>query len=255
MIAELLLRFEPEGEGLLREISRHIDDHMLTSIASADYGRDVDQHLAALRQIRDTGTFPPKMYWFPAEVLELFRWSDSGCGDLARGETDEFVHWARAFCCVALLRATRDPWNYGDGLSTGETTIRLILSLRALKADFITLSVRFFAWLLLPSEREWPDDSQDCAYGIALLWFALQRTPPVDDETLISLAKWVIQLAREAYSDLIFGGSSVPIRMGVGNPPPSHWDALGPALFDLELSTRATELQDLIKLIGLELAG
>lgn len=48
MIAELLNRFEPEPVGLLREISKHISDDMLMEIAAADYGQDIEKHLATL---------------------------------------------------------------------------------------------------------------------------------------------------------------------------------------------------------------
>lgn len=253
MIDELLKRFEPEPEGLLRDISKHIDDEMLEQIASADYGLDVERHFAALQQIRDTGMFPTEMYWFPAEVLELYRnsWIENMEMELGRYE---FESWARAFCCASLLRATREPWNYGDGMATDATTIRLILSLRALPVDFTPQAVRFFAWLLANSKPEGSDD-QVCAYGIALLWFALLRTPSYDDETLISLVNWIVRRAKELYSELLFDAGQLPLRMGVGNPPPSPWESLGAGLFDLDLGARAPELKELVQLIGVELAG
>jgi len=254
MIIELLNRFEPESEGLLREISKHIDDEMLAWIASADYGQGQDEHLVALRQIRDTGTFPPEMVWYPAEVLELIRFSEPEDPEWKPGRTGEFGHWMRAFSCAALLRATRDPWNYGDGIATDKATIQMIHSLRTLPVDFTPQAVRFLAWLLLHSEPEGRDD-QVCAYGIGLLWFALQLASPLPDETLILLAKWIVRRAEELYPNLIFEGNSIPLRMGVGNPPPSRWDSLGAALFDLDLSKRTPELRELVQLIGSELAG
>jgi hypothetical protein len=254
LITELLNQFEPESEGLLRGISAHISDQMLRRIAEADYGQDVDKHLEGLRQIRDEGTFPPNMSWFPAEVLELFRYPDPGSRDPKLGEDDQFVHWALAFCCVALLRATQMPWNYGDGISTDRSTIRLILSLGALAVDFTPEAVKFFAWLLTNSNPEGVDN-QVCVYGSSLLWFALNRTPCVEDETLIYLAKWVVRRAKEFYPELIFDSGALPLRMGFGNPPPSPWVELGAALFDLDLRARATELKELIQQIGLELVG
>jgi hypothetical protein len=254
MIAELLSQFEPESEGLLREISAHTSDRMLQTIAEADYGQDIDKHLAALLQVRDAGVFPKDMHWFPGEVLELFRHSEPGRGDLEKGEDDEFVYWARAFCCAALLRATHDPWNYGDGIDTEKTTIQLIHSLRALPADMTPQAVRFFAWLLLHSNPE-GRDAQVCAYGLALLWFSLQLTPLIADKTLTLLTKWIIRRAKQLYANLIFESDSLPLRMGLGNPPPSRWDSLGAAFFDLDLCARAPELKELIQQIGLELAG
>jgi hypothetical protein len=64
LIEELLNRFEPESDGLLREISKHIDDEMLMEIARADYGEEQDDHLAALRKLRDTCAFQRKWAGF-----------------------------------------------------------------------------------------------------------------------------------------------------------------------------------------------
>ncbi len=148
MMGQLLNRFQPESASLLRAISRNTSDQMLERIASSDYGQDIDRHLVDLRQIRDNGVFPKEMYWYPAEVLELFRHSEPGCGDPKRGEDDEFIHWARAFTCAALLRATREPWNYGDALSRNFSTLRPIYSLRALAVD-LSPQAKFFVWLLI----------------------------------------------------------------------------------------------------------
>jgi hypothetical protein len=252
MIVETLNRLEPESEGLLRDISAHISDEMLEEIAAADYGQDMEQHFAALKQIRDTGLFPTEMYWFPGEVLELYRNSWIENMEMRQGRF-EFEAWARAFCCAALLRATREPWNYGDGISTGYTTIRLIHSLRALPVDLTPQVVKFFAWLLANSEPEGVD-GQVCAYGIALLWFALHRNPPVEDEALISLVKWITRRANELYSEFVFDAGQPPLRMGVGNPPPSPWAEVGSAIFDLDLSGRTPELRAAVQEIGLELA-
>ncbi len=76
MIAELLNRFEPEPEGLLRAISRNIDDEALLCISDADNGDDAVEHFVALERIRDESIFPISMGWVPGEVLELIRWSE-----------------------------------------------------------------------------------------------------------------------------------------------------------------------------------
>ncbi len=227
---------------------------MLEWISTADYGLRADEHLAALRQVRDTGTYPEEMHWCPMEVLELIRWSEPENPNWKPGRTGEFGHWMRAFSCAALLRATREPWNYGDGLSTDKTTIHLILSLRALPVDFTPQAVTFLAWLLLNSEPE-GQDSQVCAYGIGLLWFALQLNSPIPDETLVSLAQWVARRAEEFYVKHYCGSDPYLRRIGIDDPPPSTWELLGIALFDLDLSGRSPELREWVGLIGQELAG
>jgi len=129
----------------------------------------------------------------------------------------------------------------------------MILSLRVLPVDFTPQAVKFLAWLLLNSEPEGQDE-QVCAYAIGLLWFALHLSPAAKDETLIDLAKWIDRRSKELYKDLSSGTDGLPLRMGVGNPPPSPWKLLGTMLFDLNLSVRSPELRDWVALIGQELA-
>jgi hypothetical protein len=145
-----------------------------------------------------------------------------------------------------------------------------------LPIDLTRQAVKFFAWLLLHAEAR-GRDSQVCVYGVALLWLAIQLNPQIADETPIRLAKWLVPRAKELYvkrrarklyanpirrrmEDIRLEmhksrGGSLPLRRVVGNPPPSPWDLLGAALFDLDLGARAPELKELIQQIGLELVG
>jgi hypothetical protein len=254
MIAELLNQFEPEPDGLLHEISRQIDDQMLESIAAADYGGSgQEEHLAALRQIRDTGTFPKEICWYPAEVLELIRNSNPEDHNHKPGAIGPFGHWIRAFSCAALLRASREPYNYLGDPAPDYSLIQLIHSLRVLPVDFSPQATRFLAWLLLHSDPEGRDEDV-CAYGIGLFWFALQLSTFVPDETFVLLAEWIVRRVKEHYAHSFSPEYSFPPRMGVGNPPPSPWQSLGGLLFDLDLSGRSPELREWVKFIGLELA-
>lgn len=112
MIAELLNRFDPEPDVLLRAISGHVSDEMLEWISTADYGSRADEHLTALVQVRDTGTFPEELHWCPMEVFELIRWSEPDDPNWKPGRTGEFGQWMRAFSCAAILRAELEPYNY-----------------------------------------------------------------------------------------------------------------------------------------------
>lgn len=252
MIDEFLNSLNPESEGLLREISKHISDEMLEWISRADYGEDAEKHLVALRQIRDTGTFPAKMYWYPGEVLELSRWSPLEELHPDVGWATEVDHWMRAFCCAALLRATREPYNYGDGISTDDSIVRLILSLNALPVDLVATAAKFLAWLLLSSEPE-GNDEQVCAYGLGLLWFALARRPHVPDGGIGMLLEWIERRVQELYPGMLMG-NQLPLRMGVGNPPPSLWGLLGVMLGDLDLNERSEEIQATVKIFAERLA-
>jgi hypothetical protein len=263
VIVDLLKQFDPQSDGLLRRISEYVNDDMLKCISMADYGQDVDCHLAALRLVRDIGAFPQKMYWCPAEVLELIRWSEPEDPDWKPGESGEFGHWMRAFCCAALLRATREPWNYGDGLGTDSTLVQLIFSLCALPIDFTSEAVSFLAWLLMHSDPE-GRDVQVCAYGVGLFWFALKHPAHFPDESLISLAQWVIRRPDEICespasalrrADAVSEGHPAidgdGLReMVLGCQKRSAWEVLALKFTELDLSARSTDLQKWVRVVA-----
>lgn len=263
MIVELLKLFEPESEGLLRQISQHVDDEVLEQISMADYGEEAEGHLTALRQVRDTGTFPEPMHWCPAEVMELIRWSEPEDPDWKPGQTGELGHWMRAFSCAALLRATREPWNYGDGVGTDSTLIQLVLSLCVLPVDFTLETAKFLAWLLLNSDPD-GSDGQVCAYGVGLFWCALKHPARFADESLISLAQWIFRRADEIYespasalrrADAASEGrppeSGDGLRqMVISCQKQSSWEALALKFLDLDLSNRSSGLHLCAQAIG-----
>jgi len=245
MIVGLLNRFEPEPDGLLRQISERVDDEVLEWISVADYGNRADEQMAALRQVRDTGTFPKEMYWCPAEVMELIRWSEPDDPDWKPGRADEFGHWMRAFSCAALLRATREPWNYGDGVGTDSTLVQLALSLNALPIDFTAQAVKSLAWLLLHSDPEGPD-GQVCVYGIGLLWFALKHPGPFPDESVILLSRWIARRADEIYEN----GLREMVNRCLKK---SSFERLAIKLLDLDLTRRSSDLRVWVQMIGEQL--
>jgi hypothetical protein len=253
VIVELLNTFNPELEGLLREISKHIGDDMLAEIADADYGRQQEEQLLALRPIRDTGKFPDKMHWFPMEVLELIRWSEPEDPTWRPGRTGEFGHWMRAFSCAAILRAEHEPYNYSDG-ATDSTVVQLIFSLQSLPVDFTSLAVKCFSWVLVHSDPDGRND-QVRVYGVALLWFALQVVPSVPDEALLSMAQWVVRRADELNWRPNSEGRSGLRQMVLDCQNQRAWELLGVQLCGLDLSQRDPELQEWVALIGRELAG
>src|SRR5436305_280319 len=111
----LLAVFPPSADRLLDVARQQVDDGMLREIAAADYGRDVDIHLAALRPIRDQGIVPAPLGWHPGEVLELIRWSDPEDPAHKPGATGRRGHQMRAFACAALLRTAME--NGCDGVA------------------------------------------------------------------------------------------------------------------------------------------
>ncbi|WP_109484316.1 hypothetical protein [Occallatibacter savannae] len=253
MITELLGKFEPDGDVLLRSISAHVTDEMLECIAQADYGCDFDAHLAALRQLRDTGDLPATESWVPLEVLQLTRWSDPENPEWKPGSTGEFGHWIRAFSCAAILRAEHEPWNYKyNDESTSSTTIQLLLSLDSLPVDLNREAARNFAWLILKSDPEGENDSIR-EYGVTLLWFALHLKPAVPDADLISLAEWVVRRADELKWDPRVAEFSGLKGMVIGCQKRSAWEMFGLKLSELDLSGRSTELKTWVRLIAEQL--
>jgi hypothetical protein len=253
MIVDILNRFEPEPDLLLRAISVYVSDEMLDCISMADYGDRADEHLLALRQVRDTGTFPEEMHWRPMEVFELIRWSEPDDPNWKPGRTGEFGHWMRAFSCAAILRAEHEPWKYpyNDG-STDSTVIQLIMSLQALPIDLNRQAAYHLAWLILQSEPEGNNDSVR-EYGIALFWFALHLVPHVPDADLISLAQWTIKRADELNwnpSLKEFPGLKV---MVIGCQKRSAWETFAVRLAEQELPGRSSDLQTWVKLIAEQL--
>ncbi len=87
MIEELLERFEPDGDVLLRAISAHVTDEMLELISQEPIMEtDANEYFAALRLRCDqAGSFPADMARVPMEVLELIRWSEPDRSELEAG--------------------------------------------------------------------------------------------------------------------------------------------------------------------------
>jgi hypothetical protein len=56
---------------------KSISEAELNYIAAADYGRDIEQHKNALKEVifLQDGVKKKGQYWYPYEVIELNRWS------------------------------------------------------------------------------------------------------------------------------------------------------------------------------------
>jgi hypothetical protein len=174
----------------------------------------------------------------------------------------------RAFSCAALLRATREPWNYGDGLGTDSTLVQLVLSLSAVPVDFTAQAVKSLSWLLLNSDPE-GRDKQVCAYGLGLLWFALRNPDSFPDELLGELAQWVDRRANEIFEsaastlrreDAVSDDVPTPAgdglrEMVVSCQNQSSWEQLAIKFIDLDLSARSSEVQMQVQTIGGQLLG
>ena len=249
MLRVFLNSLRPDQDSLLSAISKHITDEMLAEIAKADYGRDQEKHLAPLRLLRDAGIFVDPMHWYPCEVLELVSSaSDCGC------EPDQLCYnWIPAFANAALLRAMHQPWNYSGGAGQNSMLIHLLDSIEGLPIDFAPDAVRLIAWLMLNSDLEGLDE-QPIYCGVALLWLSLQGSAPTADQDLICLAEWIVRREEEIHKSRHWAFDRW--LLGISHdPPPSPWEHLGEQLAMIDLSGRAEQLRECVKVIGSELAG
>ena len=253
MITDFLNRFDPDPDVLLRAIAAHVNDEMLDCISIADYGDRADEHLAALRQIRDAGTFPVQLPWIPMEVLQLTRWSEPDDPNWKPGRTGEFGHWMRAFSCAAILRAEHDPWHYcGSEGSTDSTVIQLLLSLQALPVDLNREAAQLFAWLILNTGPESADDSLR-EYSVALLWYSLQLGPRIPDADLIAFAQWATRRADELNWNPTLKEFPGLKAMVINCLKRSAWELFAAKLAELDLRDRSPDLQTWVKLIAEQL--
>ena len=99
-----LEEWEADPAGLLDWLRGRITPKALATMSVADFGSDRDTHLAALRDIVETGLIPQPLAWHPREVLAITRWLD--------GEKTD--HAARAFACTVLCLDAAGPV-YRDG--------------------------------------------------------------------------------------------------------------------------------------------
>jgi len=253
MIVDTLNQFGPEPDILLHSISTHISDEMLECISTADYGCRADEHLSALRQVRDTGAFPEKMHWCPMEVFELIRWSEPDDPNWKPGRPGEFGHWMRAFSCAAILRAEHAPWNYHHNDSSSDSTvIQLILSLQALPVDLNCQAAQHLAWLILNSDPEGMNESVR-EYGVALFWFSLHLDSHVSDDHLIALAQWTIKRADELNWHPQLAEFAGLKAMVIGCQKRSAWEIFGLQLSEFELTGRSADLKTWSRLLAEQL--
>ena len=171
--------WETDGFALFDWLRAHLPPESLVNIASSDYGTDVPKHLAALRDICQTGLAPQHLAWVPREVLELTRWSD--------GEGTD--HRARALCCVLLCMAAQDD-------PAPETSgIILVESCLALGPEVTRLAELFFAaWADSGAPggvADEPHDGPEPALATLLL-FLLRAASTPDDARLEALSDAIV---------------------------------------------------------------
>jgi hypothetical protein len=250
---------------LLRLVSPRIDDRMLREIAAADYGRDVDEHFAPLRRLRDDGVIPCPLAWEPREVLELIRWSEPDDPEWGPGGHGVRGHWMRLFACTALLRTEFDPANIearADGQN--QTLAALLMSVRALDAKLDRPACGLVGWLVevLSAEvrRCGGVPADDLAFfGVGLLWTIVRAQVTMEDAKLVDICHWIAACEAQANTGAHagYGLPQGPWLLSTTHFNLNHakWRRIGDDLGTAELAGRSAEARDWVRLIGSLIVG
>lgn len=181
--------FGVDPDALFDVLLPRMTTDMLQEIAAADYGQDIEQHLAPLIQFRDD-RIVPILEWHPLEVLELIRWSEPDQPEWKPGAAGARGHLLRAFACALLLRGYERPENSSRWDSFNETVIQLVYSIKAIDGLDVQPAVRFLAWCvetLTPLDQ---DGIEGPFLGLALLSL-VASSERHSDEDIVSLCQWI----------------------------------------------------------------
>jgi len=168
---------------------------MLEEISVLDYGIYAEEHLEALRRIRDTGHVPAPLGLAPREVLELAQWVEP---------RDHRGHVMRAFACACMLRSAAEPAShdkYYKYYVEGQVEIlaRLLASIFELGREAEEATLRFLAWCV--QKATLTDEYRPYAAFAVLVLAVKLRGVQFDEKRLAKLAEWVVAeeaRAREA---------------------------------------------------------
>ncbi|EDM77543.1 hypothetical protein PPSIR1_09575 [Plesiocystis pacifica SIR-1] len=185
---DFLSSWAPSATALFDHMRATVTEEELTSIAKADYGMGAAKHLAALRDICESGRVPTKSAWVPHEVLELSRWA----------EGERVNHVERALSALLLCSS---PPSFSEIVTNG---VILAESCLALGPEVVALGERFFAWfgasVAMDEAGEVEEgDELDSDRALALLLLFILRAAtsatPGRDPQLIELAERLTQPA------------------------------------------------------------
>lgn len=131
----VLKGFKADALSLFSFFRARMTEKHISTIASADYGMDYDQHFAVLHEIWTKGLIPQSKGW-DLEVLELTRWSTA---------LTMFNHEIRAFASIVLILEYPNTQTRQNSLN--ETLVILIESCRALGEETLPLLEELLVWV------------------------------------------------------------------------------------------------------------
>lgn len=183
---DFLSSWAPSATALFDHMRATVTEEELTSIAKADYGMGAAKHLAALRDICESGRVPTKSAWVPHEVLELSRWA----------EGERVNHVERGLSALLLCLS---PPSFGELVTNG---VILAESCLELGPEVVALGERLFAWFgasvaMDEAGEVEAGDELDSERALALLLLFILRAAtsatPGRDPQLIELAERLTQ--------------------------------------------------------------
>lgn len=187
----LIEAFPSHPLALLVLLRPYIDDEMLEEIANADYGLDAQEHLSALKQVRDRLSFSVPMSWKPHEVLNLFRYHETG----PTAHRQNVLK--RAFCCICLLldEVHRESRVHMIGSAIDPLT-RLLENILALGGEYPEAFAQFITWRLPHVDPDYARDRPFFAVAIFILAVFSRKVPECDIPKLIDWLNEEVELER-----------------------------------------------------------
>ncbi len=180
--SEIVERYPPDRFVLFDLLRSQVPDSLLKSIAQADYGNDVREHIEALKRVRSREGEDQRLDWHPREVLELVRW-----GAPAEWPAHD-RHLATSFCACALIVI---PWEASnEGFLEADSVGALLTAVPELDPELIVPLIKLLVELLVHSEP-WDEDYLYVAFGCIYLLFR------VEDADWTRWAEWFAATERE----------------------------------------------------------
>jgi len=188
-LERVLDALDPQPDALLRLLAPEIDDSMLEEIAGADHGVDFEEHLAALRRIRDEGHVFEPTGMVPGEVLEIIAIRDIDSGWDPRSPRPR-AHAIRLFACAAIARAAGAPENRDRFLAEDRAALHLAASAIVLGREHAVAALRSLAWRLAVLSRDGDSDPRLVSLLLTLLVVLAASSwwPGDDSRSIIDLA-------------------------------------------------------------------
>ncbi len=158
---------------------RHvIADDALQSIAEADYGFNIKEHLSALTNILSTGTLPKELEWEPREALGLTRWHDYSANDT--------LSIQKVFFSTFVLLAASENKESADLLDGQiENMILAIDCASLLGSEEVEMLHEFFMTIIASLDVSDQEEDYLYFYVSCVLLSAMLNIPSADMDVLI----------------------------------------------------------------------